>query len=148
MISTRHWSAPGFDTMVMGLIFPYAATTRDVTVRVAPRYLPDQSDPDAPRHVWSYHVRIENGGSEAVQLRSRRWLITDGAGRCESIEGPGVIGEQPVIEPGMAFDYVSGVPLATRSGTMDGAYYMTGASGGFDVDIPAFVLTVPAAGGH
>ena len=61
--------------MVMSLIFPYAATTRGITVRVAPRYLPDQSDPDAPRHVWSYHVRIENGGTEAVQLRSRRWLI-------------------------------------------------------------------------
>lgn len=134
--------------VVMDLIFPYAATTRGITVRVAPRYLPDQSDARAPRHVWSYHVRVENAGAEAVQLRSRRWLITDGAGRSETIEGPGVIGQQPVIEPGMAFDYVSGVPLATPSGTMHGSYHMTGASGGFDVAIPAFVLAVPADGGR
>lgn len=134
--------------VVMDLIFPYAATTRGITVRVAPRYLPDQSDARAPRHVWSYHVRVENGGAEAVQLRSRRWLITDGAGRSETIEGPGVIGQQPVIEPGMAFDYVSGVPLATLSGAMHGSYHMTGASGGFDVAIPAFVLAVPADGGR
>ncbi len=132
----------------MDLIFPHAATTQGITVRVAPRYLPDQSDPRAPRHVWSYHVRIENGGTEAVQLRSRRWLITDGAGRNETIEGPGVIGQQPVIEPGMAFDYVSGVPLATPSGSMQGSYHMTGASGGFDVAIPAFALAVPPAGGR
>lgn len=134
--------------VVMDLIFPYAATTRGITVRVAPRYLPDQSDARAPRHVWSYHVRVENAGTEAVQLRSRRWLITDGAGRSETIEGPGVIGQQPVIEPGMAFDYVSGVPLATPSGTMHGSYHMTGASGGFDVAIPAFVLAVPADSGR
>ncbi len=134
--------------VVMDLIFPYAATTRGITVRVAPRYLPDQSDARAPRHVWSYHVRVENGGAEAVQLRSRRWLITDGAGRSETIEGPGVIGQQPVIEPGMAFDYVSGVPLATPSGAMHGSYHMTGTSGGFDVAIPAFVLAVPADGGR
>jgi len=134
--------------VVMDLIFPYAATTRGITVRVAPRYLPDQSDARAPRHVWSYHVRVENGGAEAVQLRSRRWLITDGAGRSETIEGPGVIGQQPEIEPGMAFDYVSGVPLATPSGAMHGSYHMTGTSGGFDVAIPAFVLAVPADGGR
>jgi ApaG protein len=134
--------------VVMDLIFPYAATTRGITVRVAPRYLPDQSDARAPRHVWSYHVRVENGGAEAVQLRSRRWLITDGAGRSETIEGPGVIGQQPVIEPGMAFDYVSGVPLATPSGAMHGSDPMTGASGGFDVAIPAFVLAVPADSGR
>jgi len=134
--------------VVMDLIFPYAATTRGITVRVAPRYLPDQSDARAPRHVWSYHVRVENGGAEAVQLRSRRWLITDGAGRSETIEGPGVSGQQPEIEPGMAFDYVSGVPLATPSGAMHGSYHMTGTSGGFDVAIPAFVLAVPADGGR
>ena len=126
------------------LIFPYAATTRGITVRVAPRYLPDQSDPREPRHVWSYHVRVENGGSETVQLRSRRWLITDGMGRSESIEGPGVIGQQPVIEPGMAFDYVSGVPLATASGSMRGQYQMACSSGGFDVEIPVFALELPA----
>jgi ApaG protein len=131
---------------VIRLIFPYAATTHGVTVRVAPRYLPDQSDPRAPRHVWSYHVRIENGGDAAVQLRSRHWRITDALGRSESIEGPGVIGQQPVIEPGMAFDYVSGVPLATASGSMHGSYHMTGTRGGFDVDIPAFRLELPAAG--
>lgn len=129
---------------VIRLIFPYAATTHGITVRVAPRYLPDQSDPRAPRHVWSYHVRIENGSSAPVQLRSRRWHITDAMGRSESIEGPGVIGQQPVIDPGMAFDYVSGVPLATASGSMHGSYHMTGADGGFDVDVPMFALELPA----
>ncbi len=125
------------------MIFPYVATTHQVTVRVAPRYLPDQSDPRSPRHVWSYHVRIENHGLEAVQLINRHWTITDGEGRIEHVDGPGVIGQQPVIEPGGAFDYVSGCPLATPSGSMQGHYEMQGARGGFDVAIPHFALEHP-----
>ena len=128
---------------VISLIFPYAATTHGITVRVAPRYLPDQSDPQAPRHVWSYHVRIENHSLETVRLRARSWLITDGDGNVEAIDGPGVIGQQPFIEPGGAFDYVSGCPLATPSGTMQGHYSMTAESGAFDVTIPAFALEHP-----
>lgn len=130
--------------MVMRLIFPYSATTRGITVRVAPRYLPDQSDPAAPRHVWSYHVRVENGGTERVQLVARRWEITDGVGHTEVVEGPGVVGQQPVIAPGDAYDYVSGCPLATPSGTMVGHYVMHAADGIFLAAIPAFALEDPA----
>lgn len=133
--------------MVINLIFPYAATTRfgtgNITVRVAPRYLPDQSDADEPRHVWSYHVRVENHALEAVQLLARHWIITDGDGNTEAIDGPGVIGQQPVIEPSAAFDYVSGCPLATSSGTMHGHYDMMCESGPFRATIPAFALEHP-----
>lgn len=131
------------------MIFPHDATTRvgtgGITVRVAPRFLPDQSDAEAPRFVWSYHVRVENHALETVQLRARSWLITDGDGNVEAIEGPGVIGQQPFIEPGGAFDYVSGCPLATPSGTMQGHYRMTCESGSFDVVIPLFSLRLPRA---
>lgn len=129
--------------MVIHLIFPYAANTHKVTVRVAPRYLPDQSDPDRPLHVWSYHIRVENHGHEAVQLLARHWTITDGDGRVDHVDGPGVIGQQPVIEPGGAFDYVSGCPLSTSSGTMEGHYEMRGENGAFDARIPAFALEHP-----
>jgi ApaG protein len=129
---------------MMGLIFPYAATTCGVTVRVAPRYLPDQSEPRLSHYVWSYHVRIENGGAHDVQLIARRWEITDGNGHGEVIEGPGVVGEQPVIAPGHAYDYVSGCPLATPTGTMVGVYRMLGIDGAFDAAIPAFALEHPA----
>jgi ApaG protein len=126
------------------VLFPYAATTRDVTVRVAPSYLPDQSDPMAGRWVWAYHIRLENDGDGAVQLISRHWVITDGHGRVEEVEGPGVVGEQPVIEPGRSFDYVSGCPLPTPSGIMQGSYRMVDAEGAvFDVAIPPFSLDSP-----
>lgn len=128
------------------LIFPHAVTTRGITVRVAPRYLPEQSDGNAPRHVWSYHIRVENNGTEAVQLVSRHWTITDGYGRVEQVDGPGVIGQQPSIEPGSAFDYVSGCPLATTSGRMHGHYDMVADSGHFSVRIPPFALTRPTGG--
>ncbi len=122
------------------LIFPYAASTDGVTVRVAPRYLPEQCDPDEPRYVWRYHIRIENHGTGTVQLIARHWLITDGKGRIESIDGPGVIGQQPHIVPGGAFDYVSGCPLATTTGSMQGHYQMIGSGGAFLAKIPLFVL--------
>ena len=129
------------------MIFPYDATTRigtgSITVRVAPRYLPDQSDPETPRYVWSYHVRVENHMLEAVQLQARSWLITDANGGVEVIEGPGVVGQQPYIEPSGAFDYVSGCPLPTPSGTMQGHYRMTAESGSFDIAIPLFALRQP-----
>lgn len=129
-------------------IFPYAATTDaaggQVTVRVAPRYLPEQSDDLEPRHVWSYHVRIENGGAQPVQLLSRHWVITDADAHTETVDGPGVVGQQPLIQPGQAFDYVSGCPLATPSGTMQGHYVMRRGDSVFDVAIPAFALEYPS----
>ncbi len=134
--------------MVMGLIFPYSAITSSrtgpITVRVAPRYLPEQSDDLEPRHVWSYHVRIENGAAEPVQLLARHWVITDANARSEIVDGPGVVGQQPLIQPGDAFDYVSGCPLSTSSGTMHGHYVVRGEAGVFDVTIPAFALEHPS----
>lgn len=130
----------------MNVLFSYAATTRGVTVRVAPSYLPDQSDPVAGRWVWAYHIRLENGSDVAVQLISRHWVITDGRGRVEEVTGAGVIGEQPVIHPGRSYDYVSGCPLPTPSGIMRGTYQMVDADGeAFDVAIPAFSLDSPPA---
>jgi ApaG protein len=125
---------------IIGQFFPYAATTGAITIRVAPRYHPEQSDPSAPRHVWSYHVRIENNGLDTVQLLSRHWEISDGHGRTEVIEGEGVIGQQPLIEAGQAFDYMSGCPLATPSGKMVGHYVMESEAGRFNARIPEFAL--------
>jgi ApaG protein len=127
-------------------IFPYAATTAGLTVRVAPRYLADQSDPARNYHVWAYQVRIENGTAAPVQLLSRFWVITDGYGRTEEVSGDGVVGVQPVIGPGQAYDYVSGCPLATASGTMEGFYTMTrGGDDRFNIAIPAFALVIDGA---
>lgn len=127
-------------------LFPYAAQTGYVTVRVNPSYLADQSDPDKPLFVWAYHIRIENGGDEAVQLISRRWVITDAAGRVQEVKGLGVVGEQPVIKPGEAYDYVSGCPLTTPSGIMEGCYQMVDAAGApFEIEVPAFSLDSPHA---
>ncbi len=129
----------------MKAFFPYAATTAGVTVRVAPRYLDEQSDPAAGAWAWSYHIRIENGTTDDVQLLDRHWIITDGNGRVEQVRGAGVVGDQPVIAPGGAYDYVSGCPLSTSSGTMAGSYTMATREALFEVAIPLFSLDVPGA---
>lgn len=123
---------------------PYEARTDDIVVRVRPSYLAGQSDPDAGRWVWAYQVEIENRGPLAVQLMARHWLITDARGLEEEVRGPGVVGEQPVIEPGQRYAYASGCPLTTPSGAMVGSYFMTDAEGrAFEAAIPAFSLDVP-----
>lgn len=124
--------------------FRYERTTRGIRVAVQPAYLDDQSDPDENRYLWSYTVTIENRGAETVQLMSRYWHISDGDGRVQEVRGPGVVGAQPVLEPGQAFEYTSGCPLPTASGAMVGHYQMRAASGeSFDVDIPMFLLESP-----
>ncbi|RZT56563.1 ApaG protein [Sphingomonas sp. BK036] len=129
----------------MKALFPNAATTDGVTVRVSVSYLPEQSEPERGRWFWAYHIRLENDGDESVQLLTRHWVITDGRGARHSVEGEGVVGEQPVIEPGASFDYVSGCPLATPSGAMQGTYRMVREDGAiFDVEIPRFALLAPA----
>ncbi|TCQ10760.1 MULTISPECIES: Co2+/Mg2+ efflux protein ApaG [Sphingomonas] len=129
----------------MKALFPNAATTDGVTVRVSVSYLPEQSEPERGRWFWAYHIRLENEGDETVQLLTRHWVITDGRGARHSVEGEGVVGEQPVIEPGASFDYVSGCPLATPSGAMQGNYRMVREDGAiFDVEIPRFSLFAPA----
>ena len=100
----------------MNAFFPFAETTRGVTIRVSVSYLPEQSEPQRGRWFWAYHVRIENEGVQAVRLMTRHWIITDGRGARHSVEGEGVVGEQPLIAPGESYDYVSGCPLATPTG--------------------------------
>jgi ApaG protein len=122
----------------------YERETRSIRVVVKPAYLDDQSDPDDRRFVWSYTVTIENLGTEPVQLMSRYWNITDGAGQVKEMRGPGVVGAQPVIAPGETFQYTSGCPLPTASGLMMGRYQMKAASGeAFEAEIPAFLLESP-----
>ena len=125
--------------------FPHSATTRDITVRVSVSYLPEQSEPSKGRWFWAYHIRIENEGGKAVQLVSREWVISDGRGAQHEVRGEGVVGEQPVLEPGGSFDYVSGGPLGTPTGMMEGRYFMIAADGSsFPVEIPRFPLIAPA----
>ena len=122
----------------------YERMTRDIKVAVKPAFLDDQSDPDEGQYLWSYTVTIENTGQEPVQLLSRYWHITDGLGRAQEVRGPGVVGSQPVIAPGQAFQYTSGCPLPTSSGHMVGRYQMRTASGeAFEAEIPAFLLESP-----
>jgi ApaG protein len=126
-------------------LFPHSVTTRNVTVRVSVSFLPEQSEPVKGRWFWAYHVRIENEGERAVQLVSREWAISDGRGGRHEVQGEGVVGEQPVIQPGNSFDYVSGCPLNTPTGSMEGLYHMIAADGtSFTVAIPRFPLIAPA----
>jgi ApaG protein len=122
----------------------YSEITRDIRITVRPFYLEDQSSPEEMHFVWAYHVRIENQGPETIQLRNRYWRITDSMGRIQEVRGAGVVGEQPVLKPGEAFEYTSGTPLATPSGIMVGTYQMESEKGElFDVKIPAFSLDSP-----
>ncbi|MCC2976934.1 Co2+/Mg2+ efflux protein ApaG [Sphingomonas sp. PL-96] len=131
----------------MKALFPYGTETRGVTVRVSVSYLAEQSEPAQARWFWAYHIRIENGGDRAVQLLTRHWIITDGRGERHTVEGEGVVGEQPLILPGASYDYVSGCPLSTPTGSMQGSYHMLDTDGAaFDVAIPKFALTAPAVG--
>lgn len=124
----------------------YEARTGDVLVRVAPSYLADQSDPEESRFVWAYVVEIENHGAEPLTLVARRWTITDALNRVETVEGQGVVGEQPRLEPREAFRYASGCPLPTPSGAMRGVYQMAADDGRtFEVEIPEFSLHMPGA---
>ena len=118
--------------------------TRDNKIAVEPDFLDDQSEPEESRYLWSYRVTIENKSEIAVQLLSRYWRITDSRGRIREVRGDGVIGEQPVIAPGRAFEYTSGAPLETASGFMTGTYHMRSSTGeSFEVGIPMFALESP-----
>lgn len=122
----------------------YVSVTRDIKVLVEPNYLDDQSSPEDNYYAWAYRIRIENKGKEVVQLHSRYWQITDKHGRIQEVRGLGVVGEQPVLRPGEAFEYTSGAQLSTESGIMSGAYEMQGENGEmFRVNIPTFSLDSP-----
>jgi ApaG protein len=125
----------------------YETESAGIRVRVRPSYLAGQSDPDAGRWVWAYQVEIENRREGPVQLIARHWVITDAKGHVEEVRGSGVVGEQPVIQPGDRYAYASGCPLSTSSGSMVGSYAMTDDLGRhFEAAIPAFSLDVPGGG--
>ena len=114
----------------------YSETTRGMPV-----YLEHQSEPDEGRYLWAYHVRIENHSDDVAQLLTRHWRIVDARGQAHDVIGDGVVGEQPVLEPGEAFEYTSGTPLTTSSGFMSGSFRMISETGEmFDVSVPAFSL--------
>ena len=115
-----------------------------IRIEVQTRYLPEQSDPDAGRYGFAYTIRITNTGNVSSQLISRHWLIRDDAGRLVEVKGLGVVGHQPLLQPGQSFEYTSGTAIATPVGTMRGTYQMVAEDGHrFDAPIPEFVLTMP-----
>jgi ApaG protein len=127
-----------------GVMFTSEATTRGVRVAVVSEYAPGRSRPQDRQWVFLYTITITNAGGETVQLLSRHWIITDGNGDVEEVRGPGVVGEQPVLEPNESFTYTSGCPLGTSFGKMEGTYQMvTGSGEHFDVQIAPFTLSEP-----
>jgi len=122
----------------------YERTTGDISVRVTPRFMDADSDPAREHYLWAYTVEIANGGPHAVQVLSRRWQIVDGFGQMQEVYGNGVIGKQPVIEPGDTFSYTSGTPLPTPSGIMLGALEVRDDNGSiYEIIIPVFSLDSP-----
>lgn len=120
------------------------SVTRNVRVRVESHYDPERSDTDRERWFFVYTIRIANEGPETVRLLSRHWIITDANGEIEEVRGPGVVGEQPTLEPDQSFEYSSGCPLGTSFGTMHGTYQMVTRNGEhFDVEIAPFALGLP-----
>lgn len=120
------------------------AITNHVRVHVTAQYVPGQSQPFQNRWFFAYTVEITNEGPETVQLMSRHWIITDGNGQVQEVKGPGVVGQQPVLEPGDSFEYTSHCDLSTPTGTMHGTYQMvTGDGSQFDAEIAPFVLSEP-----
>ncbi|MDY6890704.1 MAG: Co2+/Mg2+ efflux protein ApaG [Pseudomonadota bacterium] len=120
--------------------------SRNIEIRVDTAYLPEQSEPEAHRFVFSYRIRITNHNGKPVQLLRRRWRITDGNEQIQEVEGEGVVGEKPLIEPGHTYEYTSGTVLATEVGSMQGEYQMvTEDEHPFRVRIPPFTLAQPNA---
>ncbi|RLE21169.1 MAG: Co2+/Mg2+ efflux protein ApaG [Actinobacteria bacterium] len=120
------------------------AVTRGIRVEVESTYVPEQSDPAAEEWFFAYRIKITNEGSETAQLVSRHWTITDANGRTEEVKGTGVVGKQPLLGPGEAFEYESFCPLRTSFGTMQGTYHMAPqGSDEFDAEISPFALGMP-----
>lgn len=121
------------------------AITRGIRVTVRSEYLPGRSEPARSRWLFAYHVTVENTGDRVVQLVGRRWVITDAHGEQEVVEGPGVVGQQPILAPGDVHRYASFCPLATPFGTMEGSYRMVPQDGSepFDARVAPFTLAEP-----
>ena len=122
----------------------YSKKTKKINITVNPYFLDDQSEPEDQHFVWAYQVTIDNQSNEKVQLKNRYWKIIDSNGSEQEVRGEGVVGEQPILNPGEKFEYTSGTPLSTPSGFMGGYYEMeTNEGKKFDVIIPQFSLDSP-----
>ncbi len=122
----------------------YRSITRGVQITASPTFEAEHSDVASHDYRWSYKIEIENTSSETVQLTARRWQITDGNGITQIVQGPGVVGEQPILHEGDSFTYISACPLSTPSGLMRGTYRMVTLAGEvFEAEIPAFSLDSP-----
>ncbi|KPC55072.1 Co2+/Mg2+ efflux protein ApaG [Amantichitinum ursilacus] len=116
----------------------------DIEIVPVAHFVPEQSDEAEHHYVFAYRIAITNRSEVPVQLIARHWLITDMEGRVQEVSGMGVIGEQPVLQPGQSFEYMSGATLDTPVGTMRGSYQMRTHDGTvFDARIPEFVLSIP-----
>lgn len=121
------------------------AVTHDIRVRVVPAFMPEHSSRLDRKYVFAYRIRITNEGDSRVRLVSRRWAIVDAFGRTEEVTGEGVVGQQPVLDPGETFEYASHCLLKTEWGTMEGTYHMQPEGGdAFDVAIERFYLVARA----
>ena len=115
-----------------------------IAVAVKTAYLSEQSDPSRHQYVFAYTITIENTGAVAAQLISRHWIITDAEHQVQEVKGAGVVGQQPLLQPGESFEYTSGTSIATPVGTMRGSYQMLAEDGlAFDVPIASFTLSIP-----
>ncbi len=128
-------------TNAVAFLFQHSAVTHGICVRMAVNFLPEQSRPEEGEWCWSYHIRIENGTDQTIQLLSRHWRISDDNGAVFHVDGDGVVGQQPILEAGASYDYVSGLPLATDFGSMEGFYHFLGPDGQrIEVRIPYIPL--------
>lgn len=119
-------------------------TKHHISINVDTTYLAEQSDPAADRYVFTYTISIANTGTVAAQLISRHWIIIDAENVTQEVKGLGVVGEQPLLQPGESFEYTSGTAMATPVGTMHGSYQMVAEDGvKFDAEIPKFTLSMP-----
>ena len=117
-----------------------------IEVRPRPHFIPEQSDPENDRYVFTYTITITNTGQIAAQLVSRHWIITDAHNTIQEVRGLGVVGQQPLLQPGESYEYTSGSSLTTPIGTMKGTYQMVAEDGThFEAEIPEFVLATPRA---
>jgi len=117
-----------------------------IEVQPMPQYIPEQSDPENDRYIFAYTITIKNIGEVPAQLVSRHWIITDGNNEVQEVRGLGVVGKQPLLQPGESFQYTSGSSLTTAIGTMKGTYQMVAEDGThFEAEIPEFVLASPRA---
>ncbi len=116
----------------------------EFTVDVKTQYMEEQSEPSQEFYVFAYHITIKNTGQVAAQLISRHWVITDAANHVEEVRGLGVLGLQPLLQPGEVYEYTSGTQLATPQGSMFGEYFCVAEDGEqFEAKIPEFVLSLP-----